>query len=134
MTSEGYKATYDLQVNINYDDNKINVWTDDSASEKQCKKEKFQGQYEDIGKRHYANLCAYKSRDQAFDTFRNSMNSNFYMGNSKFILSNSIIRFAIRTRNDTLRTPARKARIFGAENNNPFVGVITKESVMNFTF
>jgi hypothetical protein len=48
------------------------------------------------------------------------MTSNFYIGNSKAPLSNGIIRFALRTRNETLWMLARKALIFGNEKHNPY--------------
>ncbi len=35
-------------------------------------------------------------------------------------MSNGIIRFAVRTRNETLWTPVRKALIFVSEEHNPF--------------
>jgi hypothetical protein len=42
MVSEAYKASHDLSVAINYDEdtNKMNVWTSQVGSERKCKKEK----------------------------------------------------------------------------------------------
>jgi uncharacterized protein YdcH (DUF465 family) len=65
-------------------------------------------------------LLQQKSRGIQFDTFRNSQISNFYVGNGKAPLSNSFIRFALRARNDTLWTPAKKAALFGIEKHTPY--------------
>jgi hypothetical protein len=116
MISKAYKAAYDQGVGMNYneDENKIHVWTDKPGSDTECKKgevSKTIGKI--IGKRHFARLCSQKSRGQRFDTFRNSMVSNFYIGNEKVPLLNGIMRFAIRSRNDTLWIPAKKLQFLG---------------------
>jgi hypothetical protein len=43
MISECYKATFVLQIGMNYNDkdNIINIWIDENVSEKHYKKEKF---------------------------------------------------------------------------------------------
>jgi hypothetical protein len=46
-------------------------------------------------------------------TFKNSIYSNFYIGNCKAPTSDALIRFSLRARNDTLWTPVRKAIIWG---------------------
>jgi hypothetical protein len=48
------------------------------------------------------------------------MVSNFYIGNEKVPLLNGIMRFAIRARNDTLWTPAKKVSFFGSLNHDPY--------------
>jgi hypothetical protein len=121
--SEAYKAVYDLRIGIDHDEdvNKMEVWTNQIGSEKECKKgevAKTIGKI--IEKGHYQFLCEQKSRGHQFVTFRNSAVSNFYVGNSKAPLSNSIIRFALRARNEILWTPARKAQIFGLEKHDPY--------------
>ncbi|GMO18297.1 MAG: hypothetical protein Ta2E_09330 [Mycoplasmoidaceae bacterium] len=67
---------------------------------------------------HYEHLTQQKLRGQAMCTFKNSVISNFYIGNCKAPTKDYLLRFSIRARNDTLWTPAKKAIM--NRNNNPY--------------
>jgi hypothetical protein len=112
----------EMKIGMDYseDGNTMQIWTEeDSLTE--CKKGTMSKARETIlEKRHFRNLCQQKARGVQFDTFRNSQISNFYVGNSKAPLSNSIMRFALRARNDTLWTPAKKAALFGNLKHDPY--------------
>jgi hypothetical protein len=123
MISEAYRAAMEMKIGIDYDDdsNMMHVWTEEDNSLVECKKGTVAKTIGTIlEKRHYNSLLQQTARGIQFDTFRNSQNSNFYVGNGKAPLSNSIIRFALRARNDTLWTPAKKAALFGNEKHNPY--------------
>jgi hypothetical protein len=66
---------------------------------------------------HYENLLKQKCKGRTFCTLGNSKVSNFFISNPKAPNSDSLIRFTLKARNDTLWTPARKAMIF--KNDGP---------------
>jgi hypothetical protein len=110
IISEAYRAAVELKIGMDYteDENLMRIWIDEKNSIEDFKKgtvAKAIGRI--MEKRHYKRLCHQKGKGQQFDTFRNSTVSNFYIGNIKAPLSNGIMRFAIRARNDTLCTPAK---------------------------
>jgi hypothetical protein len=62
-------------------------------------------------RRHFKNLCEQKGHGQSFQTFHNSKISNFYVGNCRTPVSDGLIRFSLRARNDMLWT-LRKKQLF----------------------
>jgi hypothetical protein len=59
--------------------------------------------------RHYENLFKQKYRGRTFCTLGNSKVPNFFISNPKAPNADSLIRFTLRARNDTLWTPAKKS-------------------------
>jgi hypothetical protein len=90
------------------------IWEkEDKNNTKYCKKGETA---QEVGKlfeaRHYENLLKQKCRGRNFSTLGNSKVSNFFISNPKAPNADSLIRFTLRARNDTLWTPGRKAIIF----------------------
>jgi hypothetical protein len=116
LIAEVFHAADQLQIGISYDkDNqKVNIWTGKKGSLTKCKKGETAGKIGKIlQKRHFKELKSQKCRGKSICTFKNSRISNFYITNYNAPMSNALIRFALRCRNDTLWTPARKALIYG---------------------
>jgi hypothetical protein len=116
IISELYYAANRAKIGINYDEKTelMAVWEDkDENNAKYCKKGET---VQEVGKlfetKHYENLLKQNCRGRTFCTLGNSKVSNFFISNSKAPNADSLIRFTLRARNDTLWTPARKAMIF----------------------
>jgi hypothetical protein len=62
--------------------------------------------------RHYENLLKQKCRGKTFYALGNSKASSFFISNPRVPNADSLIRFTLRARNDTLWTSPRKAMIF----------------------
>jgi hypothetical protein len=90
------------------------IWAkEDKNDVKYCKKgETAQEAGKIFEARHYENLLKQKYRGRTFCTLGNSKVSNFFISNPRTPNADSLIRFTLRARNDTLWTPAIKAIIF----------------------
>jgi hypothetical protein len=122
LVGEVFNAANQLQIGISYDKNEkaVNIWTEEVGSLVKC----YKGQTakaisEIVERRHFMKLRDQPCRGQSIETFKKSRMSNFYIGNCKAPVSDALVRFSLRCRNDTQWTPARKALIFGKENHNP---------------
>jgi hypothetical protein len=119
MISELYYAACKARIGIKFDEDteQMIIWKEEGEKEvKYCKKGETA---QEVGKifeaRHYENLLKQKCRGRSFCTLGNSKVSNFFISNPKAPNADSLMRFTIRARNDTLWTPARKAMIFKNE-------------------
>jgi hypothetical protein len=97
----------------------IAIWAREEKNDvKYCKKgEPAQEVRKIFEARHYKNILKQKCRGRTFCALGNSKVSTFFIRNPKAPNADSLIRFILRARNDTLWTPARKAMIF--KDNGP---------------
>jgi hypothetical protein len=106
MISELYYAANKARIWINFDNNTslVAIWEkDDKNNTKYCEKgETAQEVGEIFEARYYENLLKQKCRSRIFCTLGNSKVSNFFIGNPKAPNADSLIRFTLRARNDTL--------------------------------
>jgi hypothetical protein len=116
IISELYYAACRARVGIDYDEKTelVAVWEEkEENNTKHCKKGETA---QEVGKifeaRHYESLLKQKCRGRTFCTLGNSKVSNFFISNPKAPNADSLIKFTLGARNDTLWTPARKAMIF----------------------
>jgi hypothetical protein len=116
IISELYYAANKARIGINFDKSTslIALWEEeDKNNTRYCKKEETA---QEVGKifevRHYENILKQKCRSRTFCTLGNSKAPNFFISNPKAPNADSLIRFTLRARNDTLWTSARKAIIF----------------------
>jgi hypothetical protein len=116
IISELYYAANKARIGINFDKRTklMAIWAkEDKNDVKYCKKGEIAQEVRKIFEaRHYENLLKQKCRGRTFCTLGNSKVSNFFISNARAPKADSLIRFTLRARNDTLRTPARKTMIF----------------------
>jgi uncharacterized protein with NRDE domain len=116
IISELYYAANKARIEINFE-KRIKfeaVWDGEEKNDvKYCKKGETA---QEVGKifeaRHYENRLKQKCRDRTFCPLGCSKVSNFFISNPKAPNADNLIGFALRARNLTLWTSARKALIF----------------------
>jgi hypothetical protein len=120
LVGEAFRAANIANIGISYNEQGIVIWSVEDRRGKVCKRGDVTKTVSVIfEKRHYEALIKQPSRDRPFITFTNSKISNYFIGNCKSLLSDGFIRFALRARNDTLWTPARKAFIYKNQYDSP---------------
>jgi hypothetical protein len=73
-----------------------------------------------VRRRSFRELTDQRFRGASFKSLENSVISNFFMGNMRAHMTNALLHFTIRARNDTLWTPMNKALCYPAEYENRF--------------
>jgi hypothetical protein len=110
LVGEAYEAAINANIGLTFDGTDMIIWSTESKNSFTCKRgEKAITISRIFERRHFKNLCEQKGHGQSFQTFHNSKISNFYVGNCRAPVSDGLVRFSLRARNDMLWTPARKA-------------------------